>query len=62
MDIKKLITKAEEIAKLKQDMDVYYTKREPVIMELRQKGFSLEEIGGIFGLTRERIRQILFKK
>jgi hypothetical protein len=34
-------------------------ERERVIRELRTQGCTLHDIGGVFGLTRERVRQIL---
>lgn len=38
---------------------IYKCEREKVIRELRGEGVTLDEIGQVFGLTRERIRQIL---
>lgn len=37
-------------------------ERERVIRELRQAGCTLHDIGGVFGITRERVRQILTGK
>jgi len=37
----------------------YQCEREKVIRELRAAGCTLAEIGGVFGITRERTRQIL---
>lgn len=34
-------------------------ERERVIHELRRAGCTLHDIGGVFGITRERVRQIL---
>lgn len=33
--------------------------RDVMILELREKGYSLQYIGDVFGLSRERVRQIL---
>lgn len=35
--------------------------RDEIIMKLRKEGKTLQAIGDIFGLTRERVRQILAK-
>ena len=34
------------------------SSREAKILELRQQNYSLQEIGHIYGVTRERVRQI----
>lgn len=38
-----------------------YKKRAKKILELRKSGWSLQKIGNKFGITRERVRQILLK-
>jgi len=38
---------------------IYKCEREKAIRELRAAGCTLEAVGGVFGLTRERIRQIM---
>jgi hypothetical protein len=38
---------------------IYKCEREKMIRELREAGCTLDAIGGVFGVTRERVRQIL---
>lgn len=38
---------------------IYKCEREKAIRELRAAGCTLEAVGGVFGLTRERVRQIM---
>ena len=37
---------------------IYLLNRREDILELRSRGFTLQEIGNKYGLSRERIRQI----
>lgn len=54
----------EEVTKLKEDLvfepldTSFLTPREEAVLEQREKGFTLEQVGKNFGVTRERIRQI----
>ena len=36
--------------------------RRDIALNMRRKGYSLQEIGNTLGLTRERVRQILKQK
>ena len=45
--------------KLLQNDRYYYAKREEEMREMRAKGMTLESIGKKYGLSRERVRQIL---
>ena len=40
---------------------INFTSREKEVIRLRAKGFTLQEIGYVFNVTRERIRQLLTK-
>lgn len=54
----------EEVTKLKEDLvfepldTSFLTPREEAILEQREKGLTLEQVGKNFNVTRERIRQI----
>lgn len=54
----------EEVNKLKEDLvfepldTSLLTPREEAVLEQREKGLTLEQVGKNFGVTRERIRQI----
>jgi DNA-binding transcriptional MerR regulator len=38
-----------------------YEERHKELIELRENGFTLQEIGNLYNISRERVRQILFK-
>jgi RNA polymerase sigma factor (sigma-70 family) len=48
-----------ETEKILEEQYKNLTPRQREILEMRLKGKTLEEIGNKFGITRERVRQIL---
>ena len=58
--IPKMCTKCKRIARAKNNFNLIGKgMRDGAIVELRQSGWTLQEIGDVFYVTRERIRQIL---
>lgn len=54
------------VVKMKQNKTkngkIIHSSNIPLILKLRNEGFTLDEIAVRFGVTRERIRQIIFKQ